>query len=88
VSIKEKLEKWIKEALGLEGKIALVHPSNLENGDFTYISNSQNPEEDKQKLEQNLLPEIQTISLANGRFINFSLSKEFFATSLKEITEK
>lgn len=85
MNIKQKLENWIKETLGIEGNIVLVHPANLENGDFTYITNSENPDEVLSKLNENKISEIKKIEIANNRFINIFLSKEFFAKEISSI---
>lgn len=87
MNIKVKLENWIKETLNL-GEAVLVHPADFENGDFSLILNEGNIEENLQKLQEKKIEQIEKIELANGRFINFYLSKEFFAESAQEIIKE
>lgn len=77
--IKEKIE----EILGK--KIVLVHPKSLANGDYTFIADVKTAEDDFQKLQAAGFPEIERIEFVKPRFINFYLSKKFFADSLKQI---
>lgn len=101
--MKEKLIEKIKEALnnlGIEAKsIVLEHPGELKNGDYsTNVAMahakgfSKNPrelaEKIKEELEKNLPKEISKIEVAGAGFINFYLSREFFADSIKDILNK
>lgn len=86
ISIKQKIEKWIRETLGLPD-VVLVHPSSTQNGDFTLIV-SKNAEEYAEKLKECKISEIERIELVEPRFINIFLSKDFFAKSADEINEK
>ena len=83
-NMQEKIKNWIKETLKIEGDFVLVHPKDLKNGDYTFISSLENPAEDLAKLEKNKLAEIQKIEMV-GRFINFYLSRQFFAGQIEEI---
>lgn len=88
--IREKIEKWIRETLEIN-EVILVHPKELENGDYTLILSSLNVRGGQgviEKLLKNKLPEIEKIELANERFINIFLSKQFFAESIVEINNK
>lgn len=82
MQIQEKIKNWTKETLKLEKEITILHPKDLKNGDYAFFSLSQNPEDDVKKLEENKIKEIAKIELA-GKFINFYLSKSFFAESVK-----
>lgn len=85
--IKEKIEKWVKETLELEG-LVLVHPKELENGDYTLIINGSDAEANFEKLKATKIAEIEAIEFAPPRFINLLLSKQFFAESIKEINDQ
>jgi arginyl-tRNA synthetase len=87
MNIQQKIKKWIKEILKIEGNFVLAHPKDIKNGDYYFFSSSKNPEEDVKKLNENKLKEIEKIEIA-GKFVNFYLSKEFFAESVKEINDK
>jgi len=95
------LKKSIEEALdnlSLETKeVSLEHPTLLEHGD--YSSNvalvlakieGKNPKELAELIIENIKrpEEVEKIEVASNGFINFFLSKDFFAKSLKEATEK
>lgn len=82
MEIKDKIEK----ILGRE--VVLVHPKSLQNGDYTLIADVKTAQEDFKKLEENKPDFVSKIELVNSRFINFYLSKNFFAESLGEIMEK
>jgi arginyl-tRNA synthetase len=86
--VKDKIKNWIKETLKIEGELALVHPANIENGDFSLVVSVKEAKEYFEKLEKNKLPEIEKVEFVEPRFINFYLSKQFFADSIKEILEK
>src|SRR3989344_7329521 len=88
MQIKQKIENWIKETLGIEGEIVFVHPKFVNQGDFAFVVSEEKTEEYFAKLEQNKILEISKIELVKPRFINFYLSKEFFAESVKEVLEK
>ena len=100
MNIKNELEKIIKQALqnlGIETEtVSLEHPAELTHGDYSTNvalacakNAKQNPKELAQKIVDELLKnkpnEIEKIELAGPGFINFYLSKEFFADSVKEI---
>ncbi len=76
----------IEEILGR--KVTLVHPKLLSHGDYTLIADVETAEEDFKKLEASKLEEIEHIEFVKPRFINFHLSKKFFAESLQEIVKK
>jgi len=86
VNIQEKIKKWIKETLKIENDFVLAHPKDIKNGDYSFVS-LENSEEDLERLNENKLKEIEKIE-AIGKFINFYLSKQFFADSVKEILDK
>jgi len=85
--MEQKIKILIKETLKIERDFVLVHPKDIKNGDYTFISSSENGEEDLEKLEKNKFPEIEKIEIV-GRFINFYLSRKFFAKSIEEILNK
>ncbi len=99
--IKEIIQSALKN-LGIKEDVdfAIEHPEDIKNGD--YSSNvamvlakklETNPKELAEKIVMTLrqaqggFPEIQEIQVAGPGFINFHLSKEFFADSVKKITE-
>jgi arginyl-tRNA synthetase len=84
MNIQQKIKNWIKETLQIKEDFVLAHPKDIKNGDYSLFSSSKNPEQDLEKLSENKLKEIDKIE-AVGNFINFYLSKEFFADSVKEI---
>ncbi|HJO89593.1 MAG: arginine--tRNA ligase [Candidatus Pacebacteria bacterium] len=96
--IREQLKKAIKEAvsaLSLEtSEIHLEHPVDLTHGDYsTNVAMTlakevnKNPKELAQEIIDNLKEDklIEKIEVAGNGFINFYLSKEFFAENLNEI---
>lgn len=103
--MKEKLENLIREALQplqIEvGDIALEHPVDLSNGDYStsvalaYAKGAKmRPKELAEKILKYLetadtecLQEIDRIEIAGPGFINFYLTKEFFNKSIGEIVE-
>jgi arginyl-tRNA synthetase len=80
--IKEKIEAILGR------KVTLVHPKDIKNGDYSLIADVATAEGDFAKLEAAGLPEVERIEFVKPRFINFYLSKQFFADSLNEIVEK
>ncbi len=101
--MQEKIKNLIKDALeNLEieiNDIALEHPEDLKNGDYSTnvalaIAKSveRNPKELAEKiikkLNKNLPEEISKIEIAGAGFINFYLSRKFFANSVEEILNK
>lgn len=90
MGIKEKIEKWVKERLEMN-EVVLVHPKELENGDYTLILpplSIRGGEGVIEKLIKNKLPEIKHLELANERFINIYLSEQFFAEAVAEINNE
>ncbi|MFA6269768.1 MAG: arginine--tRNA ligase [Candidatus Paceibacterota bacterium] len=93
MKIQEKIKKWIKETLEIEGDFVLAHPKDLKNGDYSFFATSKlsakasTPEEAVNILNENKIPEIEKIEVV-GKFINFYLSKGFFVDSVKEILDK
>lgn len=87
MSIKNKIENWVKETLKLE-MVVLTHPKDLDNGDYAFFNHSPKMGNDLLEiLNKNKLKEINKIEVA-GNFVNIYLSKEFFAESVKEVLEK
>lgn len=98
------IENKIKEVLkniGIEGNISfnIEHPDNLANGDYsTNVAmvcakpQKSNPrelaEKIKTELKNNLPVGISSVEVAGPGFINFYLSREFFAESINEILGK
>lgn len=98
--MKNQLEILIKNALqnlGIETEsIALEHPADISNGDYStnvalvyarQLSTSPRDlaEKIKEEIEKKLPKEIEKIEIAGAGFINFYLSREFFANAIKEI---
>lgn len=84
--IKEKIGKWIMETLG-ENRVVLVHPKDIKNGDYSWIV-PYTTEYVIEKLNKNKLSEVFSIEFPGGRFVNFYLSKQFFADSISEINKE
>lgn len=80
------IKEWVEKTLG--GNAVLVHPKSLLNGDYTLIVDENTAEADFEKLDKNKSKLVSKIEFIRPRFINFYLSKEFFAGSLKEIIDK
>lgn len=85
--MEDKIKNWIKEILEIENDIVLVHPKDIKNGDYTFISAPESTEEYFKKLDAHKISEIGKIEVAD-RFINFQLSREFFSKSIEEILGK
>lgn len=98
----ENLIKEALRNLDIDSKVDFVveHPADLSMGDYStnvamvLAKNlKSNPKELAEKIVETLrqaqgeFPEMQEIEVAGAGFINFYLSKEFFANSIKEITE-
>ena len=101
--MKDNLEKIIKDtlkSLGIEiESVLLEHPADIKNGDYsTNVALAcakvagQNPRALAEKIVSELLKnkpnEIEKIEIAGPGFINFYLSKEFFAKSIKDICKE
>jgi arginyl-tRNA synthetase len=86
MNIQEKIKEWIKETLKTEGDFVLAHPKDLKNGDYSFFA-AKNANEFGRALSENKIPEIAEVKVV-GNFINFYLSKNFFAESVEEINEK
>ncbi len=98
--IKNLIEKSLKNLEIETENIALEHPSDLKMGDYsTNIAlalakkSKTNPKELAEKIVSeisrlNLEIGVQKIEVAGAGFINFYLSPQFFAESLKEIIEE
>lgn len=88
MKIQEKIKNWIKETLKIEKDFVLAHPKDIKNGDFAFFNHSPKKENDLAEiLNEKKIPEIEKIEVV-GKFINFYLSKEFFAKSVEEILDK
>src|SRR4026208_1007477 len=85
--MEQKIKNWIKETLEIKGDITVVHPKDMKNGDYTFITTSKSPEEDFEKLKKHSLEEIERMEVA-GRFVNFYLSRNFLAKSIEEIVNQ
>ncbi len=98
--IAEKIKSLIKkagESLGMElGDVHLEHPDILDHGDYaTNValalakSAAKSPkaiaEELKTEIEKDLPKEISKVEVAGPGFLNFYLSREFFAESVGDI---
>lgn len=90
--MKEKLHKLIQEALqklGVTGvNFTVEHPTDLKMGDYSTNAGikTRKAKELVDYLMTKQIDGVERIELANGPgFINFYLSREFFAESLKEI---
>lgn len=101
--IQEKLKNYIKEALISIGVLAenihLEHPTDLSFGDYSSnvalayakelkMKPRELAENIADKIKTRKTKEIQKIEVAGAGFINFFLSKEFFAGVVAEAIEK
>lgn len=94
MNIQEKIKNWIKETLKIKdlsadkaGDFVLIHPKDIKNGDYSFFSNPKLANEFGRVLSLNKISEIEKIEIIGG-FINFYLSKDFFADVVKEINEQ
>ncbi len=88
MKIQEKIKKWIEETLEIKEGFVLAHPKDIKNGDYSFFSHSPDKANDfKQKLDENKISEVVKVETA-GPFVNFYLSKEFFASSIEEINKQ
>ena len=103
-SMYQEIKKLIKDALKnltIEvSDIALEHPEDLKNGDYSTnvaltIAKSveRNPKELAEKIvieinRLNVDKNIEKVEIAGAGFINFHLSRKFFANSIEEILNK
>jgi arginyl-tRNA synthetase len=103
MEMKEQIQKLIQKALKNleipESNFSIEHPEDFMNGDYStnvaMVCAKQlktNPRELAEKIkieiENNLPKEIEKVEVAGAGFINFYLSREFFADSVKDILEK
>ncbi len=101
--MEQKIKILINEALknlGIaEANFTVEHPEDLKNGDYsTNVAmvlakrEKMNPKELAEKmvneLQKNSAQEIMKIEVAGAGFINFYLTREFFAESVKDILNK
>lgn len=103
MEIKTRIQNLIKEALkkleiNSEASFSVEHPADLKMGDYStnvamvYAKNlKMNPKDLAEKiveeLNKNKDSEIEKVETAGAGFINFYLSKDFFANSLNQIIE-
>jgi len=101
--MKEQIEKLIKDALknlGIQdADFSIEHPEDFKNGDYSTnvamacakkigINPKELSEKIKVEIKNNLPKEIEKIEIAGPGFINFYLSREFFADSINEILKQ
>lgn len=101
--IVEELKKTVSEALKTLGvqnpEVSLEHPAELSHGDYStnaalrYAKELKKPpKEIAEVIVRYIVPQqislIAKIEVAGTGFVNFHLSKEFFAEQVKEILEK
>ena len=87
MNIHEKLKNWIKETVKVERDFTLLHPRDIKNGDYAFFHSPFTANDFGKALEKNKIPEVEKVEVAGG-FLNFYLSKNFFAKSVEEILEK
>ncbi len=103
MDIKEKIENLIKDALknlSIEAEdIVLEHPADIKNGDYSTnvalacakvakVNPRELADKIKTELDKNLPKEISKVEVAGAGFINFYLSREFFANATKDILKQ
>lgn len=92
--IREEIRKVIESALkelGINDALFVVeHPTDLKMGDYSTNVAIKHGHKDEliRYIVQNKPEGVDKVELAGPGFINFYLSKEFFKSSLREITEK
>ena len=82
--MQEKIKNLIKEA-GYSGELVVTHSKNLNFGDYSVFL--KDAEKFLGPISENLPPEIQKVELRNN-FLNFFLSRKFFAGRVEEILNK
>lgn len=103
MDIQIRIQNLIKEALkkleiNSESSFSVEHPADLKMGDYStnvamvFAKESKtNPRELAERiveeLNKNKIEEIEKVEVAGAGFINFYLSKKFFANSVNEILE-
>jgi arginyl-tRNA synthetase len=87
MNIQEKIKNWVKETLKTEGNFVLAHSKYIKNGDYSLFATDGRANEFGRVLSENKISEIEKVETA-GNFINFYLSKQFFAETVSEINEK
>src|SRR3989344_1797688 len=87
MNIQEKIKDWIEETLKIEESFVLAHPKDIKNGDYSFFASPKLANEFGRALSENKIPEIEKVEVV-GSFINFYLSKDFFAESVKEILDR
>jgi len=94
--IQEKIKEWVRETLEIKGDFVLAHPKDIKNGDYSFYHSPSKANdvdvvaklnEALRQAQGDLLSQIEKIELA-GNFVNFYLSKEFFANSVEEINKE
>src|SRR3989338_1456415 len=100
--IQEKLKNSIREALKTlsitADDVHLEHPTDLNFGDYSSnaalayakemkIKPRELAEKIAEEIRKNKIKEVEKVEVAGAGFINFFLSKEFFAESLSEAIE-
>jgi arginyl-tRNA synthetase len=103
MDIKEKIENLIKDALknlSIEAEdIVLEHPADIKNGDYSTnvalacakvakVNPRELADKIKAELEKDLPEDISKVEVAGAGFINFYLSREFFANATKDILKQ
>ncbi|PIR38787.1 MAG: arginine--tRNA ligase [Candidatus Zambryskibacteria bacterium CG10_big_fil_rev_8_21_14_0_10_42_12] len=97
--MQDAIKQWVKEILGTDADFAVEYPAVLEHGDYAVNiamveakkegkNTRELAESYKEKLDANLLPDIEKIEVAGPGFINIFLKKEFFGKTVGEILEK
>src|SRR3989338_3478091 len=82
--MQEKIKNLIKEA-GYSGELVVTHSKNLNFGEYSVFL--KDAEKFLGPISENLPPEIQKVELRNN-FLNFFLSRKFFAGRVEEILNK
>ncbi len=87
MNIQEKIKEWIKETLKIKEDFVLAHPKDIKNGDYSFFVSDGHANDFGRTLSENKILEIVEVKVV-GNFINFYLSKEFFAEAVNEIIEQ
>ncbi len=96
--MQEAIRNWIQQYIG-EGDFVVEYPTSLDYGDYAINlalvnakNEGKNPRELAEiyleKLQENLLPEIEKIEIAGPGFINVFLKRDFFVQTVGEVLDK
>ena len=97
--IENKIKEILKNLAIEGGDFSIEHPEDFKNGDYSTnvamvfakqlkINPRELAEKIKKELEKDLIKEILKVEVAGPGFINFYLSRDFFANSISDILKQ